>query len=100
MTTYPTRTPIETANIKAFIADSIAKRFPDGQIPRTAHVKVRVKLDAVGQARVIERMADDMLRHGEGMTRHDLKLAGYDEREIDPCAGPANIKARHRAGLN
>lgn len=85
---YPTNQPITNAGIAAFLASVQAS-----QAPRTARVNVRVKRSA----ELIDRMADDMLTFGEGMTRRDLQRAGYSEGQIDACHEAANSRAIARA---
>jgi hypothetical protein len=100
---YPTRTPGETANLEAFLAESIARRFPDGAPPPNLAGKVILKVKKLtprGQARIVERMAADMYRHGEGMTEGDLVHLGYSAEIQKLCAPKAREIAAARANLN
>lgn len=83
-TTYPTRQPITQDGIKAYLAGLAAN-----PAPRTARVIIREKRSEA----LIDRMADTMRHHGEGMTRIDLRRAGYTEIQIEACAEAANIRA-------
>lgn len=100
-TTYPTSQPITNANLDAWLAERLARRFPNGAPLRTARVRLRVtKFSPGAEAVIVDRMADDMRRFGEGMTERDLRLAGYTEKQIEICAGKANVRALELANLN
>lgn len=85
---YPTRQPITNAGIEAFLASVGAQ-----QMQRAARVVVRVKKSSA----LIDQMADDMRVFGEGMTRTDLRRAGYSDGQIDACGEDANRRALARA---
>jgi hypothetical protein len=91
---YPTTQPITNANLEAFLAANIARRFPNGLPARAAEVKLRVKaFSPAAETMIVTRMADDMRHFGEGMTHRDLRRAGYSADQIRHCAEKASARA-------
>lgn len=93
---YETRQPITTANIQAAIA-SIAAR--EHATPRPAAIGA-IRLKTACRTAIVERMAEQMLDHGEGMTEGDLIRLGWSHQIVDLCAADANRLARHRSNMN
>lgn len=93
---YPTRQPVTTANIQAFLADVVARK-KGTVLARPTAVIGKVTMKAALKTLIVERMAEQMRDHGEGMTRHDLRRKGWSYPIIDICADEANALASERA---